>query len=70
MPKKKNNHFIPRMILKYWVTTNSENRKGVYVLDTIKIKATFLHLREKEGFHLQLGMIYMCRKLKRKEGLS
>jgi len=41
MPEKKNNHYIPKSILKYWVTKNEKNKKGVYVFDLKKNKSYF-----------------------------
>ncbi len=50
MPEKKNNHYIPKLILKHWITKNSENRKGVYVLDTTKDKSYFSSSAGKRAF--------------------
>lgn len=55
MSEKKNNHFIPKLILKHWVTTNSDNRKGVHVLDTIKNKSYFSSSEGKRGFSFAIG---------------
>lgn len=55
MPQKKNNHYIPRLILKHWVTKNSEDRKGVYVLDTAKNKSYFSSSEGKRAFSFAIG---------------
>lgn len=55
MPNKQNNHYIPKLILKHWVTTNSENRKGVHVFDTKKDKKYFSSSEGKKGFSFAIG---------------
>lgn len=55
MPEKKNNHYIPKLILKNWVTTNSEDRKGVYVFDTEKNRSYFSVSHGKKGFSFAIG---------------
>tara|TARA_R110001583_G_scaffold1342_3_gene11037 strand:+ start:406 stop:1251 length:846 start_codon:yes stop_codon:yes gene_type:complete len=55
MPEKKNNHYIPKLILKHWVTKNSENRDGVYVLDAVKGKSYFSSSKGKRGFSFAIG---------------
>jgi len=55
MPEKKNNHYIPRLILKNWITTNSDKRKGVHVLDTVKNKRYFSSSEGKRGFSFAIG---------------
>jgi len=55
MPEKKFNHYIPRLILKHWVTTNEHNRKGVYVFDTEKNKKYFSEAKGKKGFSFAIG---------------
>lgn len=55
MAEKKLNHYIPRLILKNWVTTNDENRKGVYVFDTKKNKSYFSEAEGKRAFSFAIG---------------
>jgi hypothetical protein len=55
MPEKKNNHYIPKLILKHWVTKNSENRNGVYVLDTVKNRSYFSSSEGKRAFSFAIG---------------
>lgn len=55
MPEKKNNHYIPKLILKHWITSNSQNRKGVYVYDTEKNRSYFSESEGKRGFSFAIG---------------
>lgn len=50
MADKKNNHYIPKLILKHWITKNTENREGVYVYDTAKEKIYFSSAKGKRAF--------------------
>lgn len=55
MPIKQNNHFVPSLILKHWVTLNQDNRKGVYVLDAEKNKKYFSESEGKKRFSFAIA---------------
>ncbi|MFK8055209.1 MAG: DUF4238 domain-containing protein [Saprospiraceae bacterium] len=51
MPILKNNHYMPRMLLKHWVTDDeTKTREGVYVLDAEKEKTYFSTSKGKKAF--------------------
>jgi len=50
MPEKKKNHYLPKMLLKHWVSHDGK-RKGIYTMDSERGKVYFSEIKGTGGYN-------------------